>query len=270
MPNLVPTYRRLWLFLSSFTIVAFLAIPVLIVIPMSFSGKRFLEFPPETWSLRWYERLFESSDWIGAFGVSLTTATLTALIATPLGIAAGYAIHAGAKSSLSRFQVVILLPLLVPHIILAVGIFYIYVKLDIIGSIFGLVAAHTMLALPFTMVTTLTGLRTFDMTQEIVARSMGASRLYAFRVVTLPQIKASVLSGALFAFVTSLDEVIVSLFIATGLNQTITKVMFGSVQNELDPTVAAVSTVLISASVLLGSLGILARRLAVTARMRAG
>jgi putative spermidine/putrescine transport system permease protein len=260
MHALVPHPRRIWLYALAALVVLFLVLPVVIVVPMSFSDSRMLDFPPRGWSLRWYERFFSATEWYGALIVSLKLAACTVVVATPLGVAAAYGIHNGRTAGVRYAQALLMLPMMVPHIILAIGIFYIFVKLEILGSFPGLVLAHTMLALPFVVVTVLAGLRSFDMSQELVARSLGCTRLRAFMAVTLPQIRASVLSGALFAFVTSLDEVVVSLFIAAGDNATITKVMFGSLRDEIDPTIATVSTLLILCSLTAVVLGMVSSR----------
>jgi len=260
MNPLVAHRKRIWLYALAALVVAFLVLPVLIVVPMSFSDSRFLDFPPPAWSLRWYRRFFDSSEWSGALGVSLKLAASTVLLAVPLGTAAAYAIHSSRTRVGRLTHILLLLPMMVPHIILAIGIFYFFVKLELLGKFAGIAVAHTMLALPFVVVTVLAGLRSFDMSQEQVARSMGCTRWKAFMWVTLPQIRASVLSGALFAFVTSLDEVVVSLFIAAGDNTTITKVMFGSLRDEIDPTIATVSTLLIGCSFVLVLLGMLSAR----------
>ncbi|MCJ0764812.1 ABC transporter permease [Variovorax terrae] len=260
MNALVSHRRRIWLYALAALVVLFLVLPVLVVIPMSFSDSRMLDFPPRGWSLRWYERFFTALEWYGALLVSLKLAFCTTLLATPLGVAAAYGIHHGRTASVRLAQTFLLLPLMVPHIILAIGIFYIFVRLEILGNFAGIALAHTMLALPFVVVTVLAGLRSFDMSQELVARSLGCTRLRAFLTVTLPQIRTSVLSGALFAFVTSLDEVVVSLFIAAGDNATITKVMFGSLRDEIDPTLSTVSTLLILGSLAVVVLGMVSAR----------
>jgi len=240
--------RRLWLYGLASLIVLFLVLPVFIVIPMSFSDSRMLDFPPRGWSLRWYERFFTATEWYGSLLLSLKLALGTVMLATPLGVAAAYGIHHGASRATWRVQLLLMLPLMVPHVILAICIFYAYAQLRWLGSFTGLLVAHAMLALPFVMVTVLAGLRGFDMNQERVARSLGCTRLRAFLSVTLPQIRTSVFSGALFAFVTSLDEVIVSLFVSGGDNTTVTKIMFGSLRDEIDPTVSTVSTLLVLCS----------------------
>ncbi len=254
-PNLVPHSHRVWLYALAALVAAFLVLPVLIVVPMSFSASRFLDFPPSEWSLRWYQRFFSSPSWWGSLLSSLKIATAVTVIATPLGTLAAYALHRGRHRLLATAQLVLLLPMMVPNIILAIGIFYIYARAGLLGSFTGIVMAHTMLALPFVVVTVLAGLRSFDDAQELAARSMGCSRTEAFLSVTLPQIRGSVISGALFAFVTSLDEVVISMMISAGENSTITKVMFSSLRDEIDPTIATVSSLLIagsSAAVLVG------------------
>jgi len=248
MGTLVSPLRRSWLFALTGLILLFLIVPVLIIIPMSFSASRYLDFPPTAFSLQWYERLFGPGDWFPALMVSLKLATLTALIAAPLGVAVSYAIQRAEWPIIKRLQTVMLLPLMVPHIIVAVGLFYGYVHFKLLGSFWSLLAANVMLALPFVVVSTSAGLRTFDETQELVARILGCGRLRAFLTVTLPQIKGSVITGMLFAFVSSLDEVIVAILVSSGRNVTVTKVMFDSLRDEIDPTITAVSSLMILAS----------------------
>ena len=250
MNGLVNPWRRWWLFALSGLIVVFLIVPVLIIIPMSFSASRYLDFPPTSFSLQWYERLFGPGDWWPALVVSLKLATLTALLSAPLGVAVSYAVHHAKWRFIKRLETMMLLPLMVPHIIVAVGIFYGYVHFKLLGSFWALLAANVMLALPFVVVSTSAGLRTFDDTQELVARIMGCSRLRAFLSVTLPQIRGSVITGMLFAFVSALDEVIVAILVSTGRSVTVTKVMFDSLRDEIDPTITAVSTLMILASLI--------------------
>jgi putative spermidine/putrescine transport system permease protein len=135
--------------------------------------------------------------------------------------------------------------MLIPVVLIAVGLFFIYAQLGIVNTIFGLVLAYTLLAIPFVLITVSAGFKTYDMSQEKVARSLGAPRLVAFFTVTLPQIKLSVISGALFAFIIAFDEVVMAQFLSGGANSTLTKVMFASVRDEIDPTIAAVSTILL-------------------------
>lgn len=260
MDLLIPHRHRLWLYALAALLVLYLVLPVFIVVPMSFSGSRFLEFPPSQWSLRWYARFFASVDWYTSMLVSLKVAAMTAACSLPVGIAAAYAIHNGDHPWFRRLYALLLLPMMVPSMIIAIGVFYVYVRLNLVGTLSGLVLAHLMLAVPFVLVTTLSGLRVCDPSQELVARSLGCTRMRAFRSVTLPQIRGSVLTGLLFAFITSFDEVIIALFVSAGQNMTITKVMFDSLRDEIDPTIAAVSSMLIAVSVVAAALALLAAR----------
>lgn len=243
--------QRLWLYLFGGLVMAFLVVPVLIVLPLSFSDSDYLEFPPRGYSLRWYQAYLTSPEWMEATWISVKVALMTMLAATPLGVAAAYGLQVAGGRWTRGMQVFLLSPLLVPVIIIAIGVFYLYAKLSLLNTLFGLVCAHTILAIPFVMVTVASGLKQYDMSQERAARSLGASRLRAFVEVTLPQIRPSVLSGALFAFITSLDEVVIALFISNGENSTLTRRMFASLRDQIEPTIAAISTLLIVVSVIL-------------------
>ncbi len=136
-------------------------------------------------------------------------------------------------------------PMIVPVILIAIGTFYAYGRVGLNNSITGLVLAHTALAAPLVMIVITAALRTYDLNQERVARSLGATRWKAFFVITLPQIKFSVLTAALLSFLTSFDEVIVAIFVSGGSNATLTKHMFAALRDYIDPTIAAISTVMI-------------------------
>ncbi len=229
-------------------VLLYLILPVIIIVPMSFSNTRFLTFPPPGLSLRWYSDFLGNPAWMRATEISLGVAALTALIATPLGVAAAYAIANSTLRIMRALQIVLLMPLIVPIIIVAIGIFFVYAKVGLLATLPGLVLADVMLGLPYVITAVLAGLRGFDPTQEMVARSLGMNRLRAFLAVTLPQIKASVISGAIFAFISALDETIVALFISGGEYQTLTKRMFTALRDEIDPTIAAISSLLTAAS----------------------
>lgn len=246
------THRaRLWLYAVAALVLIFLVLPTLIVIPMSFSASQYLEFPPREWSLRWYRGYFDSGTWMQATATSLKAGALTVLVATPLGTMAAYGLL------LSRFRwaravtTLLLAPLVVPIILIGIGVFYVFVKLQLVNTLSGLVLAHSMLAVPVVTMVVSSALQTFDLSQEQVARSLGATRLQAFLKVTLPQIRFSVLSAAVLAFLTSFDEIIVSLFISGGSNSTLTRNMFTSLRDQIDPTIAAVSTIIVAVTSLL-------------------
>jgi putative spermidine/putrescine transport system permease protein len=245
----VPHRNRLWLYTLGALVIAFLVIPVLIVIPISFSNSTLLEFPPRGYSLRWYVALLGSVEWRDAAWMSVKIAVLTTLLATPMGTAAAYGLHLGGFRLTGVLRMLILAPLLVPVILTAIGIFYLYALLGLNNTIVGLMLAHSMLALPFVVVSVGAGLRSYDMAQERVARSLGATWFGAFWRITLPQIRLPVLSGALLAFISSFDEVIVSFFISGGEYSTLPRRMFNALRDQIEPTIAAISTILIVLSV---------------------
>lgn len=236
---------RLWLYALVALIVVFLAAPSLIVMPMSFSGSQYLEFPPREWSTVWYQRYFDSPLWLAATATSFKAALLTMFVATPLGVLAAYGLYTCSFGWRRYLFLLLISPMMVPIILIAVAVFYVFVKLQLVNTLFGIVLAHSVLALPLVIIVVVAGLKTFDMNQERVARSLGASRARAFLTVTLPQIRFSVISGALLAFLTSFDEVIVALFIAGSENATITRIMFLALRDQIDPTIASISTIII-------------------------
>lgn len=239
---------RAWLYAVTVLILLFLVVPILIVIPLSFSNTSFLAFPPQEWSLRWYRTFFNSPVWQRATMISLTVALATTVVSTVLGVAAGYAIHKLTPRWGRLAMGFFLIPQVVPIILIAIGAFFLYARLGMLNSFAGLVLAHTALALPFVIITVRAGLQQFDMAQEMAAQILGATPLQAFFMVTLPQIRGSVLNGVLFSFITSLDEVVVSILLSTAERSTVTRLMFNSLREQLDPTIAAISTLLIALS----------------------
>lgn len=243
--------QRLWLYVLAGLVLLFLILPSLLVIPLSFSDSRYLAFPPPGWSTRWYQAYFESREWRDATWTSFVAATLTMVISTVMGTLAAYSLHTS-QSRLTRvLYATFMLPLIIPGILIAIGIFLLFARLGLNNTMTGLVLAHSVMAIPLVVITVASGLKSYDINQEMVARSLGASRAWAFLTVTLPQIQISVVSAALLAFITSLDEVVISLFIAGGENATLTRRMFNALRDEIDPTIAAISTLLILLSVVL-------------------
>ncbi|MGI9311553.1 MAG: ABC transporter permease [bacterium] len=236
---------RLWLYLLAGLIIVFLIIPTLIVIPMSFSDSQYLEFPPSNWSVRWYGNYFGSNEWMTATWVSIKAALLTVIVITPIATMAAYGLYVSDLKAARYVFVLLITPMMVPVILIAIGVFFAYTRLHLNNTMLGLVLAHSALALPMSLIVISAGLRGYDMNQERVARSLGASRLRAFMVVTLPQIRFSVITGALLAFIVSFDEVIVALFISGRDLSTITRSMFLALRDQIDPTIAAISTIMI-------------------------
>ena len=236
---------RIWLYVVVMVVMLLLILPTLIVVPMSFSDSQYLEFPPSHWSLRWYDEYFESTKWMRCTMTSLQIGVLTMLVATPLGTMAAYALYVSGHPAARAIFVFLITPMIVPVILIAIGTFYVFGRIGLYNTIIGLVLAHTALATPLVMIIITAALRTYDLNQERVVRSLGASRLKAFFLITLPQIRFSILTAALLSFLTSFDEVIISIFISGGVNATLTKQMFSALRDYIDPTIAAISTIMV-------------------------
>lgn len=241
----IPHLRRLWLYVSAVAIMVFLIAPTLVVIPMSFSESQYLEFPPRDWSLRWYVHYFSSPEWMSATATSFKVAALTALLATPVGTLAAYGLHTSNVRWVRTAFVMLITPMMVPLILVAIGAFYIYVQANLLYTLTGLMLAHSLIALPLVVIVVGSALQSYDMNQEMAARSLGAPRWRAALTVTLPQIRFAVITGALLAFLTSFDEVVIAMFISGGDNATLTRNMFNALRDQIDPTIAAISTVMV-------------------------
>ena len=245
MESHVTRRQRLWLYILTGLVLFYLVVPTLIVLPMSLSSASSLKFPPESFSWRWYDEYFGKAEWQDATWVSLKVALGTTLLATPIGVAAAYGLHLGRFRFGALLYGSILASLMVPVILIAIGLFVLYARLDMVNTVGGLILADTLLAVPFVLVTVAAGLKSYDMSPEMVARSLGAGRLKAFLTVTLPQIRTSVIAGAFFAFIIAFDEVVIALFLSNGEGATLTKRMFSTLRDEVDPTIAAISSLLI-------------------------
>jgi putative spermidine/putrescine transport system permease protein len=254
------TPRRLALLLLGLATVVFLIAPMIVIIPMSLTSAEILSWPPVGVSTRWYEKMIGDPQWSRGFVNSATVAILTAILATILGTLAALGLIRGRFPGRSAANALILSPLVVPVIIIAIGFFSFYARVRLAGSLLGLVLAHTALALPFVVISVGTVLRTMDRNLELAAANLGASPARAFRRITLPLILPGVLAGALFAFITSWDEVVVSIFMTSTRFRTLPVEMWEQVRQVVDPTVAAVATTLMVITTLLLLLVFVIRR----------
>jgi putative spermidine/putrescine transport system permease protein len=238
----------------------FLIGPSLIVIPMGFSSSQILEFPPPGWSLTWYEKALTDPSWTSGFVHSFQVAIVTAVVTTILGTFAAMGLARGRFPGKGSVNAMILSPLIVPVIIIAIGMFSIYVRWKITGTLIGLVIAHSALALPFVVVTVSTSLRTIDRNLELAAQNLGADPVRTFTRITLPLILPGVLAGFLFAFLTSWDEVVVAIFLTTAKFRTLPVEMWEQVRQVVDPTVAAVATIVLAVTTVVLLLVFVVRR----------
>lgn len=238
----------------------FLVAPILLVIPMSFSSALYLHFPPPGFSLRWYRSFFHNG-WLGPTGRSFEVAAVVTVCATVLGTLAALALSKRNLRGAGLVTAVLALPMIVPVIIYAIGMYAVFIRWGLIGNLRGLMVAHVALALPFVVINVGAPLRTLDPNVERAARSLGASHLHTFRTVTLPQILPGVIAGALFAFLTSFDEVVIALFVTGPETQTLPVKMFTELRTSIEPTIAAAATMLIGlTAIVLGSAAVIMRR----------
>ncbi len=244
----------------------FLMLPLLVVFPISLSSAPYMQFPPPGFSWQWYERYLDDPQWIDATVRSLYIGVATAVLALALGVPLAFSLVRGKFVGRGLLDRIAMAPVIVPTIILSVSVYGLFAKLKLIGEWYGLVVAHTVLALPFVVLVMVAGLRDFDRTLEQAAEGLGASRWRTLARITLPLLRPSLVSAALLAFITSFDEVVVALFLA-GANMTLPKKMFDNILMEIDPTIAAVSVMqIILVTVVLILIGRFGRGLRATAR----
>ncbi|RUW22630.1 ABC transporter permease [Mesorhizobium sp. M4B.F.Ca.ET.215.01.1.1] len=223
-------------------VMAFLILPTLVVVPLSFSASDLLEFPPRAYSLRWYENFFGSATWMDALRTSLILGTLTAAIAVPLALLACISTNRLGGRAAATIQGVLLTPSIVPGILLAIGLFFVLAAQGLVGTLFGVLVGHVVLAIPVACIVLVPALARFDWNQVQAARSLGADWARAIGGIIVPQLRISLLSATLMAFLTSLDESVISIFVASGRNSTLPKLMFLSLRDQIDPTIATIST----------------------------
>ncbi len=228
---------------------AFLVLPLLIVVPMSFSSARALAFPPPGFSLRWYESFFGDPRWMEALWNSLSIALISSIFATILGGLGAYGLRRGTFRARDVVESNFMAPLIVPTIIAAVAMYLAFAKTNLLGTFLGLVIAHTVLSVPLVMMVLGVAIRSFDVRIEQVGWSLGGSWFYTARTVLLPNIAPSLFAAWIFAFIGSFDEVIVTSFIG-GAYETIPKKMFNELILEVNPTITAVATLLMAFTIL--------------------
>ena len=244
--------------LNFFGVVAlvFLASPLLVVIIMSFSSGSGLDFPPPGWSIRWYRELVGNADWGQAVKSSLMVGVLASLLGLVFGGLAAYGLARGKFRGRGLLLANFLAPMIVPVIVTAVSLYLAFARVGIRGTFVGLVLGHVIIVVPYIVLLLTVAIRSFDEHLELMARSLGSSWLTAFRLVVLPSLAPSIGAAWLIAFVTSFDEVIVTIFVS-GTTDTVPKLMFSQLRDRIDPTVTALSTLLIFFTVLIVAAGAL-------------
>ncbi len=241
----------MWLKVVVILILAALFAPILVVIPLSFTSISYFEFPPPSYSTKWYSNFMGNEEWVTGLIRSLNAAFLTAIIATALGTMAATAVLRVRFWGKKLFMALMVAPMIIPVIIVGIAMYYSFSMMKLTDSMLGLVLAHTVLAIPIVFITVMASMKGIDRNLELAAMGLGSSPIGVFFKITLPLIRPALLSGFLFAFITSLDEVVVTIFVTGARTKTLPIVMWENMTTQIDPTMAAVSTVLIVGTVTL-------------------
>jgi putative spermidine/putrescine transport system permease protein len=234
-------------------VIAFAVLPTVVVFPFAFNAQDYIGFPTGGWSTRWFESYFEDRTWTDATVQSLVVASLATLVSVVVGTLGALALVRRRMPAAGAIGTVLLFPMVAPPIVIAVGLYAFFSRLELVGTLPGLVLAHALLGTPFVFVNVSARLRTLDERLEQAAQSLGASPARTFLTVTVPTVAPAVVAGGLFAFLASWDEFIIAAFIAGVNGQTLPLRIFAGIRFEVDSTNAAVAAMLVSL-VLLGLL----------------
>ncbi len=271
LPSYATTGQRIWYY--SFRVLCgliffFLIAPIVVVIPLSFNAQDFFTFTPEMlrldpegYSLKHYRDFFSNSDWQHALWNSLKIAPLATMLSVGLGTLAAIGLSQPHVPFRRAIMALLISPMIVPLIISAAGMYFFFSRIGLQGTYAGVVLAHAALGIPFVIITVTATLVGFDNSLTRAAANMGADPVTTFFRVQMPLILPGVISGALFAFITSFDEVIVILFVGSASQKTLPWQMFIGLREQISPTILAVATILVVISIaLLTTVELLRRR----------
>jgi putative spermidine/putrescine transport system permease protein len=271
----IPPYatagQRLWYYTFRFIcalLFLFLIIPILVIIPLSFNAEDFFTFTkkmlaldPEGYSLKHYRDFFTNSDWQGALYNSARIAPMATLLSVSFGTLAAIGLSQSHVPFRATIMAILISPMIVPLIISAAGMYFFYSRIGLQGTYWGVVLAHAALGTPFVIITVTATLVGFDKSLVRAAANLGADPVRTFFKVQMPLIIPGVISGGLFAFITSFDEVVVVLFLGSASQKTLPWQMFTGLREQISPTILAAATILVTISIiLLTTLELLRRR----------
>lgn len=247
LPELKPPrdYSSFLLYCVCGLVFFYLVVPIIIIIPLAFSSAAHLTFPPPGLSLRWWHEYFSRRDWTGATILSFQVALVTMILATSLGTLASFTLVRVRFPGKNLLYSLILSPLIIPVIITAISSYFFFARLQLIGNWLTIALGHTIVALPIVIIIVSASLKSFDQALEHAALNLGADRFRTFWYVTFPLIRSGVFTAALFAFLTSFDELLIALFLSGERAKTLPRRMWDGLRLEINPTIAVVSTILI-------------------------
>jgi len=232
-------------------VLVFLMLPILVIAPLSFNSDSFLLYPMSGFSLRWYDEFLSSPAWRQALMNSCIVSPFATLLAMALGTPAAVGLTRMDFPGKALLTAVLISPMVVPVVIVGVATYLVFAPIGLTGSYIGLIMVHAALGVPFVVTTVSATLQGFDFNLVRAAASLGANPLTTFFKVTLPLVAPGVISGGQFAFGTSFDEVVVTLFLAGPEQTTLPRQMFSGIRENISPTIAAVATILTVLSTLM-------------------
>ncbi len=271
LPSYASTGEKIWHYtylVICGLIFFFLIAPILTIIPLSFNSEPYFTFTskmlhldPAGYSLRWYHTLFNSPEWMSSIRNSFFIATSATIISTVLGTVAAVGLSRRQMPARAFITAILISPMVVPLIVTGAGLFSFYARLNLTSTFFSIIMSHVVLGTPFVIITVTAAMSGFDQSLIRAAQNLGANQVTTFFKVILPLLLPGVISGALFAFMTSLDEVVVVIFLAGPAQTPMTVRMFSGLRENISPTILAIATILVLISVvLLTSLEMLRRR----------
>ncbi|MFS8115977.1 ABC transporter permease [Rhizobium jaguaris] len=239
---------------------AFLLLPILFIAALSFGSSQWLIFPPPGWTLKWYSQLFADPQWLASAWTSFRIASIVTVLSVLLGLVTSFGLVRGTFMFRDALKALFLTPMILPVVVLAVALYAFFLRMGLGGTTIGFVISHLVLALPFSILSISNALEGFDKSIEDAAVLCGASPLEAKIRVTLPAISHGLFSAAVFSFLTSWDEVVVAIFMASPTLQTLPVKVWSTLRQDLTPVIAAASSLLILLTITLMALVAIARK----------
>ncbi|HTU58039.1 MAG TPA: ABC transporter permease [Polyangiales bacterium] len=250
-----------WVLLAIGAAVAlFLLLPIVFIVALSFGDSQWLIFPPPGWTLQWYQQLFTDSGWLSALLTSAKLAVIVTVLSVTIGFLASLALVRGRFRGRRIVQAFFLTPMVLPVVVLAVALYAFFLRIGLNGTLIGFVIGHLIIALPFSIIAISNSLESFDTALEDAALICGASPLTVKLRVTLPAIKLGLFAAAIFSFLASWDEVVVSIFMASPTLQTLPVMIWSTLRQDLTPVIAAASSLLVGLTCVLMLAGAVVRR----------
>lgn len=238
----------------------FLLLPIIFIAALSFGDSQWLQFPPPGWTLQWYQQLLTDANWLMALWTSTKVALIVTVLSVLLGLMAALGLSRGKFAGQAALQAFFLTPMVLPVVVLAVALYAFFLRLGLTGTLTGFVIGHLIVALPFSIITIGNSLQSFDTALEDAAMICGAGPLEVKWRVTLPAIRLGLFAAAIFSFLISWDEVVLSIFMASPTLQTLPVLIWSTLRQDLTPVIAAASTLLVGLTVVLMLLAALIKK----------